>query len=107
MAGLGQRGVLNPAVPALDEVCKELNGWVLEDVKDEKGNVVAKAGQQLSKFLDTRADGSTLSGNWLYIGMYTDAGNLTTLTSHPLTASSSRWVIARAASVVRLLTCNF
>ena len=36
-----------------------------------------RAGQQLSRFLDTRADGSTLSGNWLYIGMYTDAGNLT------------------------------
>ena len=37
----------------------------------------AATGQQLSRFLDTRADGTTLSGNWLYIGMYTDAGNLT------------------------------
>ena len=33
------------------------------------GNVVVRAGQQLSRFLDTRADGSTLSGNWLYIGI--------------------------------------
>jgi formate dehydrogenase major subunit len=67
----------NPTSPALDEVCRELNGWALDDVKDGSGNVVVRAGQQLSRFLDTRADGSTLSGNWLYIGMYTDAGNLT------------------------------
>ena len=67
----------NASSPSLDEVCKELNGWALQDVRDGSGNVVLRAGQQLSRFLDTRADGSTLSGNWLYIGMYTDAGNLT------------------------------
>ena len=67
------------ANPSLEEVCKEINGWALEDLHDERDGrtVVLKAGQQLSKFLDTRADGSTLSGNWLYIGMYTEAGNLT------------------------------
>jgi formate dehydrogenase major subunit len=67
----------NPTSPSLDEVCKEINGWALQDVRDASGAVVVRAGQQLSRFLDTRADGSTLSGNWLYIGMYTDAGNLT------------------------------
>ncbi len=69
----------NPASPSLEEVSKEINGWTLEDIRDEKDRktVVLKAGQQLGKFLDTRADGSTLSGNWLYIGMYTEAGNLT------------------------------
>jgi formate dehydrogenase major subunit len=67
----------NPTRPSLDEVCKELNGWALEDVKDDKGNVVVHAGEQLGRFLDTRADGTTLSGNWLYIGSYTQAGNLT------------------------------
>lgn len=69
----------NPASPSLTEVCKEINGWALEDLKDEKDpkTIVLKTGQQLGKFLDTRADGSTLSGNWLYIGMYTEAGNLT------------------------------
>jgi formate dehydrogenase major subunit len=67
----------NQTSPSLDEVCKEINGWALEDVRDQSGNVVVRAGQQLSRFLDTRADGSTMSGNWLYIGMYTDAGNLT------------------------------
>jgi formate dehydrogenase major subunit len=55
----------NPASPSLDEVAREINGWNLE------------TGQQLARFLDARADGTTLSGNWLYIGMYTDAGNLT------------------------------
>src|SRR5262249_50414430 len=62
-----------------DEVAKEINGWAITDVKDEKDpkQIAVKAGGQLAKFLDTRADGSTLSGNWLYIGMYTDAGNLT------------------------------
>jgi formate dehydrogenase major subunit len=69
----------NAASPSLTEVCKEINGWAVEDLKDEKDpkTIVLKAGQQLGKFLDTRADGSTLSGNWLYIGMYTEAGNLT------------------------------
>jgi formate dehydrogenase-N alpha subunit len=69
----------NPVSPSMDEVCKEINGWAIEDVKDEKDSktIALKAGSQLGKFLDCRADGSTLSGNWLYIGMYTDAGNLT------------------------------
>jgi formate dehydrogenase major subunit len=67
----------NPFSPSFDEVSKEINGWAIADVKDEKSGAVAvKAGSQLSKFLDTRADGTTLSGNWLYIGMYTDAGNM-------------------------------
>jgi formate dehydrogenase major subunit len=67
----------NATSPSLDEVCRELNGWALEDVRDASGAVVVGRGRQLSRFLDTRADGTTLSGNWLYIGTYTDAGNLT------------------------------
>ena len=67
----------NPAQPSLDEVAKEINGWAIGDVRDAAGSVVVRAGQQLSRAADARADGSTLSGNWLYIGMYTDAGNLT------------------------------
>jgi formate dehydrogenase major subunit len=67
----------NPLSPSFDEVAKEINGWALEDVRDANGTVVVRRGQQLSRFLDTRADGTTLSGNWLYIGMYTDQGNLT------------------------------
>jgi formate dehydrogenase major subunit len=67
----------NPTSPSLDDVCRELNGWAVDDVRDASGAMVVRRGQQLSRFLDTRADGTTLSGNWLYIGMYTDAGNLT------------------------------
>jgi formate dehydrogenase major subunit len=69
----------NPAKPDLAEVCKEINGWAIEDVHDEKDpkTIVLKAGEQLGKFLDARADGTTCSGNWLYIGMYPQAGNLT------------------------------
>ena len=66
----------NPVQPSFDEVAKEINGWAIGDVRDAGGNVVVRAGQQLARFADARADGSTLSGNWLYIGMYTDAGNL-------------------------------
>jgi len=54
----------NPVSPSLDEVLKEINGWSL------------KTGKQVEKFLDLQADGSTLSGNWLYAGVYTEAGNL-------------------------------
>jgi formate dehydrogenase major subunit len=69
----------NPVSPSMDEVCKEINGWAVTDVKDEKDpkQLALKAGQQVGKFLDLRADGSTLSGNWLYVGSYTEAGNLT------------------------------
>jgi len=54
----------NPSSPSLEEVLKEINGWSL------------KTGKQIEKFLDLEADGSTLSGNWLYAGVYTEAGNL-------------------------------
>jgi formate dehydrogenase major subunit len=67
----------NPASPSFDEVCREINGRAVTDVRDDRGEVVLRAGQQLGGFLDARADGSTASGNWLYIGMYPEAGNLT------------------------------
>ncbi len=54
----------NPANPSLEEVLREINGWSL------------KTGRQVEKFLDLEADGSTLAGNWLYAGVYTDAGNM-------------------------------
>jgi formate dehydrogenase major subunit len=68
----------NQFAPSLDEVAREINGWAIAEVKDEKDpkTVVLKPGEQLGKFLDARNDGTTLSGNWLYIGSYTQAGNL-------------------------------
>jgi formate dehydrogenase major subunit len=73
----------NPVSPSLDEVAKEINGWAIQDVRDERaGTTVVRAGQQVARSADLRADGTTLSGNWLYVGMYTDAGNLTQRRSH-------------------------
>jgi formate dehydrogenase major subunit len=69
----------DPERPSLEEVLKELNGFALEDVPDERNPaaIALRAGQQLGSFLDARADGSTACGNWLYIGAYPEAGNLT------------------------------
>jgi formate dehydrogenase major subunit len=69
----------NATQPSMEEVCKEINGYAVSEVRDEKDpkTIVLKPGEQLGKFLDARADGSTVCGNWLYVGMYTQAGNLT------------------------------
>ncbi len=53
----------NPYSPSLEEIAMEING---RDVTTRK---------QLSTFGDLRADGSTLCGNWLYCGSYTEQGN--------------------------------
>ena len=66
----------NPANPNLEEVAREINGKVLEDFKDEKTGIEFKRGQQVPGFAALRADGKTLSGNWLHSGYYTEAGNL-------------------------------
>ncbi len=82
----------DPRSPSLDEVAREINGWALADVRDEKtGAIALRAGQQLTKFLDARADGTTLSGNWLYIGSYTDAGNLAQRRSDADTSGLGRY----------------
>ncbi len=53
----------NPYSPSLVEVAKEING------RD------ATTGRQLSSFGQLKNDGTTLSGNWLYCGSYTEDGN--------------------------------
>ena len=67
----------NPYNPSLAEVAKELNGKALADVTDQKTNTTIKADQQLPGFAFLRDDGSTMSGNWLYCGSWTEAGALT------------------------------
>ncbi len=62
--------------PSLSEVAKEINGKALADVTDEKTQTTIKAGQQLPGFAFLRDDGSTMSGNWLYCGSWTEAGPL-------------------------------
>jgi formate dehydrogenase major subunit len=64
----------NPSNPSLAEIAKEINGRALADVTDPKLNQTIKAGQQLPGFAWLRDDGSTMSGNWLYCGSWTEAG---------------------------------
>ena len=56
-------------------VARELNGRFLTDVSDKSGASFA-AGKQVPGFAQLRDDGSTMSGNWIYCGGYTDEGNL-------------------------------
>lgn len=67
----------DPNNPSLAEVAKEINGRAISDVTDTKLNQTIKAGQQLPGFAWLRDDGSTLSGNWLYCGSWTESGALT------------------------------
>src|SRR5499427_5960776 len=68
----------NPVSPDLGEVLKEMNGKALADIPDpkDKTRVLKTAGQQLDGFGQLQDDGSTLCGNWLHSGVYTEAGNL-------------------------------
>jgi formate dehydrogenase major subunit len=64
------------AHPSLSQVAMELNGRALADLKDDKtGQVVLKAGQQLPGFALLKDDGSTMCGNWIYSGSWTEAGS--------------------------------
>src|SRR5437867_5209790 len=63
-----------PNHPALAEVAREINGQALADVTDATGQSV-KACQQLPGFAFLKDDGTTLCGNWLYSGSWTEAGN--------------------------------
>src|SRR5439155_1028068 len=55
---------------------KEINGRALADIADPSGQTI-KAGQQLPGFAALKDDGTTLCGNWLYSGSWTEAGNQT------------------------------
>ena len=65
-----------PENPSLSEVARELNGRALADVEDKATGQIIKAGQQLPGFAFMRDDGSTLGGNWLWCGSWTEAGAL-------------------------------
>jgi formate dehydrogenase major subunit len=66
-----------PQNPSLSEIAKELNGRALADIEDKATGQTIKAGQQVPGFAWLRDDGSTLSGNWLWCGSWTEAGALT------------------------------
>ena len=67
----------NPVNPDLGEVLKEINGKALADIPDpkDKTKVLKTAGQQVDGFGQLQDDGSTMCGNWLHSGVYTEAGN--------------------------------
>src|SRR5947199_471309 len=68
----------NPTNPDLAEVLKEMSGKALGDIKDPKDptKILKTAGQQIDGFGQLQDDGSTMCGNWLHSGVYTEAGNL-------------------------------
>lgn len=65
-----------PDRPALADIAREINGQAIADVTDATGQVI-RAGQQVPGFGWLRADGTTLCGNWLYSGSWTEEGNQT------------------------------
>ena len=66
-----------PENPSLSEVARELNGRAVSDVEDKASGQIVKAGQQLPGFAFLRDDGSTMCGNWIWSGSWTEAGALT------------------------------
>ena len=61
-------------------IAKEINGTFLADKVVEnpatKEKMPFKKGQQVPSFAFLQDDGSTSSGDWVYCGSYTDAGNM-------------------------------
>jgi formate dehydrogenase major subunit len=66
-----------PTYPSADEILQEINGRALVDLTDPKDptRVLVKAGERLPGFGVLRDDGSTACGNWIYSGVYPQAGN--------------------------------
>jgi len=66
-----------PTKPSPEELMMEFNGKALADVLDPKDptKVLVKAGEQLPSFAMLRDDGSTTCGNWIYCGVWSQAGN--------------------------------
>ncbi len=67
----------NAEEPTPEELAKEYNGYALADIMDpaDKTKVLIKKGQQLSGFAQLADDGTTASGNWIFCGSWTEAGN--------------------------------
>lgn len=67
-----------PNDPEPEELAKEMNGRALKDVYDlsDPSKLVRKAGEQHAAFSELRADGSTMSGCWIYAGSWTEQGNM-------------------------------
>jgi len=66
----------DPKDPHPEEVAKQMNGYALADLFDDKGNQIAKKGDLLASFAHLRDDGTTTSLCWIYTGQWTQAGNM-------------------------------
>jgi formate dehydrogenase major subunit len=66
---------VDPQDPDPEDLAKEMNGRALTDLKDDSGQTILKAGQQLDGFAQLRDDGTTMSGCWIFSGSYTEQGN--------------------------------
>jgi formate dehydrogenase major subunit len=67
----------DPLHRSFAELAKEINGRALADVTDPTSGQTIRAGQQLPGFAALKDDGTTLCGNWLYSGSWTEAGAMT------------------------------
>ena len=65
----------NPYHPTAEEILHEMNGYALEDLTDDKGNVIVKKGERIPGFGVLRDDGTTACGMWLYSGVFPQSGN--------------------------------
>jgi formate dehydrogenase major subunit len=67
----------DPGEPSPEELAKEINGSVLEDVMDpnDATKVVLQKGKQVASFAFLRDDGKTSCACWIYSGCFTEAGN--------------------------------
>ena len=67
----------DPGEPTPDELAKEMNGYVVEDVPDpnDPSKLILQKGKQVVSFAVLRDDGSTACGCWIYSGCYNEAGN--------------------------------
>jgi formate dehydrogenase major subunit len=68
----------DPGEPKAEEVAREINGYVVESVKDpnDSTKLLLEAGKQVASFAFLRDDGSTACGCWIYSGCFTEAGNM-------------------------------
>jgi len=93
----------NPDDPQPDEIAREMNGYVVEDVVDpnDPAKKLLEMGKQMASFAALRDDGSTAAGCWIYTGCFTEAGNMMARrdTSDPdNTGAYSKWAFAWPAN---------